>query len=48
MSSELIKMIKNAQITKREEGSVPIIILKDHNLGKIQFPGFGRWQEKCK
>lgn len=39
-------MIKNTQITKREDCLPPIITHKDHNLDKIQFPGFGRWEGK--
>lgn len=46
LSSELIKMIMNTQITKRWECSGPIIIFRDRNLGQIQFPVFDRWQKK--
>lgn len=47
LSSELIKMIMNTQITKRWECSGPIIIFRDCNLGQIQFPVFDRWQKIC-
>lgn len=48
LSSELIKMIMNTQITKRWECSRPIIIFRDRNLGQIQFPVFDRWQKFVK
>lgn len=48
LSSELIKMIMNTQITKRWECSPPIIIFRDRNLGQIQFPVFDRWQKFVK
>lgn len=47
LSSELIKMIMNTQITKRWECLGPIIIFRDCNLGQIQFPVFDRWQKIC-